>query len=183
MMPIDSGQSGQLAFHERQIALPGKKIVGTGLLPFSLVSIRRGYDRVRSRGLLKQAFITGQTPIEGLSRAHALGGRALLLFTALLLAVMPWTEYYWHFDRFLRGGQDCEFGILFIATIFSLALVLSQCRKQTTALLHTLRRWISDVFQNPDRRALLNLRSLIAALHATLVPDPPLGTFSLPLQI
>jgi hypothetical protein len=132
---------------------------------------------------LKQAFITGRTPIEGLSRAHAIAGRVLLLFTALLLAVMPWTEYYWHFDRFLRGGQDCEFGVLFIATIFSLALVLSHCRKQTTAFIHALRRWISDVLQNIGSHALLNLHNLIAALHATLAPDPPSGTFSLPLQI
>jgi hypothetical protein len=46
------------------------------------------------------------------------GGRVLILFTALLLAVTPWTEYLWHFDNFLHGGQDMELGLLSIVTIF-----------------------------------------------------------------
>jgi len=132
---------------------------------------------------VKQAFLSSRTPIDGLSPVHVIGGRVLLLFTALLLIVMPWTEYYWHFDRFLRGGQDCEFGILFIATFFSLALVLSQCRKQTTAFIHTVRRWLSDVFQNTGHPTQENLQWLAAALHAMPVPGPSLGTYNQPLQI
>src|ERR1700722_16928695 len=139
-------------FREAGIPVLGIKPLVPRRLPF--LPIQTTFNHLRSGVCLKESLLAGQTPIDGLSLSHAMGGRLLLLFTALLLAVMPWTEYYWHFDRFLRGGQDCEFGILFIATIFSLALVLSQCRKQTTALLHTLRRWILDVFQNPDRRAL-----------------------------
>jgi hypothetical protein len=132
---------------------------------------------------LKQAFLTGRTPIDGLSPVHLLGGRVLLLFTALLLIVMPWTEYYWHFDKFLQGGQDCEFGVLFIATFFSLALVLSQCRKQTTAFIQAVRQGISDVFHNTGKPALRDLHGLVAALHATPVPGPLLGAYNQPLQI
>jgi hypothetical protein len=132
---------------------------------------------------LKQAFISNRTPIDGLSSVQVLGGRVLLLFTALLLIAMPWTEYYWHFDRFLRGGQDCEFGVLFIASIFSLALVLAHCRKQTSALVHAVRQWISGVLQNTSRQARGTLQQLIAAPHASLVPSPSLGTYNLPIQV
>jgi hypothetical protein len=132
---------------------------------------------------LKQASITSRTPIGGLSRAHAMIGRALLFFTALLLIVMPWTAYYWHFDHFLRGGQDFEFGILFIATTFSLAIVLSQCRKQTTAFIHSVRRWISNTFQNTRKTVLRNLHGLIAAAQAILKSDPSSELYNLPLQI
>lgn len=45
----------------------------------------------------------------------------LILLMALLTAVSPWTEHYWHFDNFLHGGQDFEFGLL--ATITALCLV------------------------------------------------------------
>jgi hypothetical protein len=132
---------------------------------------------------LKQTFITGQAPNNGLSQVHVMGGRVLLLFTVLLLAVMPLTEYYWQFDRFLRGGQDCEFGILFLATIISLALVLSQCRKQTTAFLHSIRRLISKVSRNTSQPLLGNLRNQIAAFQATPAPALSIGIYNLPLQI
>jgi hypothetical protein len=183
MIPISRRQSGPAPLCDGSIAARRNTPPIPGPLLFTLISIRRKYNQVRSRGLLKQTFITGRTPIDGLSPVHVVGGRVLLLFTALLLIVMPWTEYYWHFDRFLRGGQDCEFGILFIATFFSLALVLSQCRKQTTAFILTVRRWISDVFHNTGQPALGNLHELIAALHTTPVPDPSLGTYNQPLQI
>ena len=53
----------------------------------------------------------------GSFEARTVCGRFLIGLTALLIAVSPWTEYYWHFDNFLRGGQDFEFGLL--ATILA----------------------------------------------------------------
>jgi hypothetical protein len=182
MIPISRRQNGPTLFRRGKIAAQRKRTPVPRPLLFTLNSVRRDYDRTRSRGLL-QAFLTSRTPIDGLSPVHVIGGRVLLLFTALLLIVMPWTEYYWHFDRFLRGGQDCEFGTLFIATIFSLVLVLSQCRKQTTAFIQTVRQWISSVFQNTGQSARESLHGLIADLHATPVPDPSLGMYNQPLQI
>src|ERR1700732_4189782 len=42
-------------------------------------------------------------------------GRLLVLLTGLLLAVMPFTEGLWIWDKFLLGGQDMELGLLGIA--------------------------------------------------------------------
>ena len=83
------------------------------------------------------------TPLEVI-RAHAcfVLSRVLLLCTAVLLVAMPWTEYFWHFDRFLRGGQDFELGMLAIATIFCLVLVLLEQGKRCWALLMAMRRLI-----------------------------------------
>ena len=39
-------------------------------------------------------------------------GRLLLVATATLLLVMPWTEYFCHFDKFLRGGPDVELSLM-----------------------------------------------------------------------
>lgn len=50
--------------------------------------------------------------MNGSSQVCSVGGRVLILLTALLLAVTPWTEYLWHFDNFLHGGQDMELGLL-----------------------------------------------------------------------
>jgi hypothetical protein len=51
--------------------------------------------------------------------------RLCLLFTAIVLAVSPWTEYHCNWDRFLRGGPDLEFSVLAVALILCLVLLLS----------------------------------------------------------
>lgn len=112
-----------------------------------------------------------------------MGGRLLLLFKAILLAVMPLTEYYWHFDRFLRGGEDLEFGILFVLTILSLAIVLSRCHRQTMAVIHAVRRWIAGIVQNAFQPPPRNLQARLATFQSAFSPAPLLTIYNLPLQI
>ncbi len=52
--------------------------------------------------------------------------RLLLLLTAVLLAVMPFTEHVSNWDNGFRGGQDCEFGLLALSAVLGLALLLAQ---------------------------------------------------------
>ncbi|MCU1251263.1 MAG: hypothetical protein JWQ49_4292 [Edaphobacter sp.] len=140
-------------------------------------------DRIRSRGRLKHASTAVRSPIDGISQAHALGGRLLILFTAILIFVMPWTEYFWQFDRFLRGGQDCELGLLSLLTIFSLVLVLLQQRRQNVVLLLTVRRWLSLIFEDADPRAVANACSLIANSDAMPLSSRTLYRYNLPIQV
>jgi hypothetical protein len=132
---------------------------------------------------LKHSSITAHPPIDGMSQAYALGGRLLILFTAILILVMPWTEYFCQLDSFLRGGQDCELGFLALLTTFSLVLVLLQQRRQNVALLLTVRRWLSLVFGGADPRAVANACSLIAHSDATPLPCHALCRYNLPIQI
>lgn len=54
---------------------------------------------------------------------------------------MPWTEYLWHFDHFLRGGYDFELGLLSLVSIFCLAVVLVQQGRLSLAVALALRCW------------------------------------------
>jgi hypothetical protein len=132
---------------------------------------------------LKHNSTTIRPPIDAISQACALGGRLLILSTAVLILVMPLTEYFWQFDRFLRGGQDFELGLLSLLTIFSLVLVLLQQSRQNVALLLTVRRWLSLLFEAPDPRVLANACSLIA--HSGSAPPScrALCRYNLPLQV
>jgi len=138
------------------------------------------HDRIRSRGRLKHASNAVRPPIDSISQSYALGGRLLILFTAILIFVMPWTEYFWQFDRFLRGGQDFELGLLSLLTIFSLVLVL---RRQNVALLLTVRRWLSRVFEDRDPRAVATPCSLIAHSDVVSLSSSALSRYNLPIQI
>jgi hypothetical protein len=79
---------------------------------------------------MKQTSTTSQTLLNGSSHVCSVGGSVLILLSALLLAVTPWTEYLWHFDSFLHRGQDMELGLLSLLTICCLVLVLLQDSKQ-----------------------------------------------------
>jgi hypothetical protein len=122
-------------------------------------------------------------PIDGLSEAYTLGGRFLILSTAILIFVMPWTEHFWQFDRFLRGGQDLELGLLALLTIFSLVLVLLRQRRQSLALLLTVRRWLSCVFEDEDPRAVANACNLITHSDVTPLPTLALCRYNLPIRV
>ena len=132
---------------------------------------------------MKHTSTTIRPPIDGISHAYALGGRLLILFTAILIFVMPWIEYFWQFDRFLRGGQDFELGLLSLLTIFSLTLVVLQQRRQNVALLLTVRRWLSLVFEGADPRAVTNACNLIADSGAVLLSSRALCRYNLPIQV
>ena len=95
---------------------------------------------------------------------------------------MPWTEYFWQFDGFLHGGQDFELGLLALLTIFSLVLVLLQQRRQNVALLLTVRRWLSLIFEDADPRV-AEACSLIAHSDAAPLSSRALRQYNLPIQV
>jgi hypothetical protein len=132
---------------------------------------------------LKHTSTAARSPIDGISQVYALGGRLLILFTAILIFVMPWTEYFWQFDRFLRGGQDFELGLLSLLTIFSLVLVLLQQRRQNVTLLLTVRRWLSLVFEDAVPRAVAKACSLTAHSDAVPLSNRALCRYNLPIQV
>jgi hypothetical protein len=95
---------------------------------------------------------------------------------------MPITEYLLTFDKFLRGGQDCEFGLLALAAIFCLVLLLSHQRREGLSLLLSLQRILSSLFKPVDP-ASTSASHLIAAMRSRLLPDASLLIVNLPLQI
>jgi hypothetical protein len=95
---------------------------------------------------------------------------------------MPVTEYLWSFDKFLRGGQDCEFGLLALAAIFCLILLLSHQRREVLSLLLSLRHALSSLFKPVDPASTL-APYLIVAMRSRLLPDTSLLIVNLPLQI
>jgi hypothetical protein len=109
-------------------------------------------------------------------------GQILVLLTALLVAVMPVTEYLWTFDKFLRGGQDCEFGLLALAAILCLVLVLSHQRRAVLALILSLRRVLSSLFQPADPAARFR-PGLVSPVQYNLLSSISLPSINLPLQI
>jgi hypothetical protein len=52
-------------------------------------------------------------------------GRLLLIVNAVVLVLSSFTEHFWTWDRFLRGGQDFELSALALIAFFSLILVLA----------------------------------------------------------
>lgn len=138
----------------------------------------------RLRDSLKRISITSGMPVDDLSYTCAVGARLILLFTALLLLVMPWTEYFWHFDRFLRGGQDFEFGLLSLATIFALVIVLSRCRRQRDAVILAVRRCL--LLLSPAQAAQPapgNPYPLRIAIRPSVISSPSLAFYNLPIQV
>jgi hypothetical protein len=132
---------------------------------------------------LKHNSITIRPPTDGDSHAYVLGGRLLILLTAILLFVMPWTEHFCQLDRFLRGGQDCELGLLALLTIFSLVLVLLKQRRQNVTLSLTVRRWLLPVFEDANRREVAIACSLIARSDAVPLSSSALCRYNLPIQV
>lgn len=122
-------------------------------------------------------------PTDGTSQARALAGRVLILLTALVIAVSPWTEYYWDFDNFLHGGQDFEFGLLATITVLCLVLVLLQQSKQGVKFWFALREWLSVFLPHPDLASPRLSFSLTMASYAMPLPDPQSGLCDLPLRI
>jgi hypothetical protein len=115
--------------------------------------------------------------MNGSSQVCSVGGRVLILFTALLLAVTPWTEYLWHFDNFLHGGQDMELGLLSLLTILCLVLVLLQDSKQRVKSMVVIRQWRSSVFDQADPLTPGSFQGLNMVL-----PGSSLGTYT-PIQV
>ena len=130
---------------------------------------------------MKRTSITSRIPAGGISRAYATVGRVLVGFIAILLLVMPWTEHFWHFDGFLISGQDFEFGLLALASIFSLVLVLSKRRAQCVTLLLAVLGWLFSSLQNALKS--MQVTAFLPRFHQPPLPHPLVRTYNLPLQI
>jgi hypothetical protein len=135
------------------------------------------------RALLKQASMTSRTPSDGNFEAYAAGGRVLLMLTALIIFAMPWTEYSWSFDKFLRGGQDFELGLLSVAALLCLVVVLLQHGRQSVAFLLAIRRWLAFVSRDPDSLSLTSLYGLLAPVHASPLLGSASGMYNLPIRV
>jgi hypothetical protein len=85
-------------------------------------------------------------------------GRSLLLLNVIVFILSSFTEHYWTWDRFLRGGQDFELSLLALLAFFCLILVLA---------LH-FRRNVSELLRSRDRMA------RICDPQALPLSDPPL---------
>ncbi len=128
-------------------------------------------------------MMTRRKPASQSSRAYLVSGRILVLFLLTLVAVMPLTEYLWHFDQFICSGQDFEFGLLSVMTFLCLILVLFKQGKCSVAFFLALRCWFAFVFRRGDPGAPGALIGLITPSHAVPLPSPALGLYNLPSQI
>ena len=69
-----------------------------------------------------------------LGQERMLACRAVLILTEVLLLLMPLSEYFFQWDRFLRGGPDVEFGILSLL-LFAGLVLLTAYREVTSPFL------------------------------------------------
>ncbi len=53
------------------------------------------------------------------------GCRTVLILTAFVIALMPITEHFYGWDKFLQGGRDVEFGILCLLLFAGLVLLMA----------------------------------------------------------
>jgi len=96
---------------------------------------------------------------------------------------MPWTEYFWHFDRFLHGGQDIELSLLMVLAALCLMVVLFQHGRKNLQLCFHLRCWLMVLFRSKNVMTPGSFLGLIAPHHAVPLPSPMLGKYNLPIQI
>jgi hypothetical protein len=83
-------------------------------------------------------------------------GRTLLIINLVVLVFSCFTEHFWTWDGFLRGGQDFELSLLALLAFFCLILVFAQY----------FRRRVSDLLARGDDTRIadvLCVPSLVAA--------------------
>ena len=88
---------------------------------------------------------------------------------------MPWTEYFWHFDRFLQGGQDLELGLLAVVSVLCLALLLAEHFKKGIARIVAIRR--------ADPGGCRSFCGLVAPAPGASLPAARFYRYSLPMQV
>jgi hypothetical protein len=109
-------------------------------------------------------------------------GRLLIALACIVLVAMPWTEYFWRFDKFLRGGQDFELGILALITFLCLVLVLAQRMKRDMTRLLAVRQFFSFFFKDPGSVPAISSKTL-ETFHSERISCPSSPLCALPLQI
>jgi hypothetical protein len=122
--------------------------------------------------------------MDGVSRGWHVCARTLILLSVFLLFVMPWTENFWHFDNFPRGGEDFELSVFLIVAIFGLVLVLLQHGKRGVTFLLALRGWLSCALQDAGFRAKQHLSGgRAAAPHEPPLWHSTLVKYNLPMRV
>jgi hypothetical protein len=111
-----------------------------------------------------------------------MAGRLLISLACALLVVMPWTEYFCRFDKFLRGGNDLELGLLALITFYCLVLLLARHLSQGIAKLLATLQFFSLI---RDRRKLTHstLSTTLEIFGLERVHSIVSSPYSLPLQI
>jgi hypothetical protein len=115
-------------------------------------------------------------------RVFAGMGRLLLISIAISLITMPVTQHLWTWDHFLHGGNDFELTTLLALSFLGMALVLSRHFKQSLDSLFAALRFLSFMFRH--RMQGRNLVDWAFSLFPReCLPNPPINTYSTPLQI
>ncbi len=142
----------------------------------------------RLRGSLKLHTRTIRPKAASLLEASSPGprtsaGRFLIVLWSLLLALMPVTEHFWTFDRFLHGGsQDFELSLLLTITILCLVLLLAQNARLCLSLILAMRRWLRCAFDREDTPASM-LREWQASRGEESARTISASSFVLPLRL
>jgi hypothetical protein len=116
--------------------------------------------------------------------AHTLenAGRFLLVLVAVELISMPFTQYVWTWDHFLRGGIDFESSLLFLVVCLGLLLVLRhRCRQDENS---RVPRWrLSLPIFDTDKSTVTLGTGVPLPFHRERRANSDLATYNLPLQI
>lgn len=72
-------------------------------------------------------------------------GRSLVLLNIIVLILSSFTEHFWTWDRFLRGGQDFELSLLALLAFFCLILVFAQYFRRGVSELLRRRNGMSTI--------------------------------------
>ena len=110
-------------------------------------------------------------------RLCVLASRLCLIFTAIVLAVSPWTEYHCDWDRFLQGGPDLEFSLLAVALVLCLVLLLLQRGSQV------LFAYLASLCGLFSLSASLPVIARTVCRQQAGIPSPGCATQIFPLQI
>jgi len=103
---------------------------------------------------------------------------SLLILTGVSLVISPITQEMWTWDRFLRGGQDFEFGVLLVLLSLSLVLLQAQHFRQIAELVQS--GW--------SLKACTRYRTVVSRAAAVSdctedLPPPLMRNYRLPLTI
>jgi len=132
---------------------------------------------------LKEIFITSETLPNRSSLLCSMAGRGLILLAALVLVAMPWTEYYWQFDNFLRGGQDMELGVLAVVSILCLVLIFLHDDKARVTFIAAIWRRLIPVSEHVAPITLASFYVSNPRWDTALPLNSSLDLYNLPIQI
>ena len=112
-----------------------------------------------------------------------MAGRGLIVLVSVVLIAMPWTEYYWQFDNFLRGGQDVELGIVALVSILCLVLIFLHDNKERATLIAAIWRRLIPVCKRVAPMRPVSFCVSDPRWDLLLLLKSSLDLYNLPIQI